>query len=86
MANETYRLKSPIEYGDQTIETLTIREMELGDLEEWDMGSLDKLPMKDLIALIGNLTGQPPSVARKIKMVDLKPLFEILKKGFPAGQ
>lgn len=85
MATETYRLKCPIEHGQGCIEEFEIREMELGDLEQWNLDSGAPLKMGAIIDLLGNLTGQPPSVIRKVKMPDLQPLMQIVKKYMPAG-
>lgn len=82
MNKELYRLKRPIEYGQQCIEELELREMEWGDIENLGDASMN---MSALIDLVAKLSGQPPSVIQKLKMEDVLPLVAIVKKFMPAS-
>lgn len=79
-----YKLKKPIQWGEEIITELTLREIELGDMEAWELGN-NKMPMKDVIQLIADLAGLLPGQVKKLKMDDIKPLFEHIKKHAPAG-
>lgn len=84
MSGTKYALKKPIQWGDETITELNLREIELGDMEAWELGG-NNMPMKDVIQLIADLSGLLPAQIKKLKMDDIKPLFEHVKKNAPAG-
>jgi len=78
-----YKLKSPIAWGNETIEVLAFREVEAGDL--FDIPT-DRAPsMKEMVTLAAKLCGQDLVVMKKLKGRDLKDVMDILGKQLDAS-
>jgi|ERR1041384_7626426 hypothetical protein len=69
----TMTLSYPVQFGKQTIESLTFRRGQLGDLEEITLGEVP--PCAKLIALAARLCGQSIKV---IQMLDPDDADEVL--------
>lgn len=76
------KLASPIEFGDDVISELTLREPTLGDLKKMDReaGQIGKM-----VALIASISGHPPSAIERIKASDLEAVTDALEKSMPAS-
>ncbi len=73
-------LKSPIQHGDETINTLTIpREMVAGDLRGI---SISNLKFDDICEVASRLTGVPTPIIRTMKMPDFMALSGVVTDFF----
>lgn len=75
MKNIKVTLKHPIEAHGETIKTLEMEDPDLGMLDDVEIvikgdGSV-RVNLGDLPKIVANLTGIPPSAAKKIKIKDM---------------
>jgi hypothetical protein len=68
-------LKHPIEANGETHRELDLNSPDLGALDgvniEFDAAGKVKINLGDLVPLVANMAGIPPSAAKKIKLADL---------------
>lgn len=82
-------LSKPLEAHGETLETLTLKEPVLGNLDGVEIAVSEKhgvrINLGDLHLLVGRLAGIPPRVARKIALTDLKPAVDALTDFFASS-
>lgn len=70
MSGQTYTLKTPKEIDGKTIETLTVREMELDDVIA--LAELDRNDLRGLKSFLASATGVDEAVIGRLSMADFQ--------------
>jgi hypothetical protein len=80
------KLKHPIQANGETLSKLDLKSPDLGALDsiniEFDTAGKIKINLGDLVPLVANMAGIPPSSAKKIKLVDLVEIGKAVKGFF----
>jgi hypothetical protein len=74
-------LRKPIQFGQETISELEIRDPKAKDFRKFPM----QPAMGDILDLAGHLAGQPKQVIDELGVQDMMEVFEIVGAFFPFG-
>jgi len=78
-----FELRKPVRIGDEIIPKLRLREPEAGDFERCN---LENFGFSDLNRVVSKISGQPLAAIRKVKMMDMIRMQEVLSDFLPIGQ
>ncbi|NRA62962.1 MAG: phage tail assembly protein [Pseudobacteriovorax sp.] len=81
MEEFTLTLKSPIEFGNSTIEELTFKEVTALEMR----GIKPGMSMGELLDIAGKLSGQPKSVINRLKAEDANAVVEYVGNALGGG-
>lgn len=79
-----FQLTKPITFGDETIDSLTLREPVAGDLWDFEVGG--KIKIGSVLEVASSISGHPPAVIKKITPADAIRLAEVVGGFFEPGQ
>ena len=83
---KTFKLKMPIEFGDEIVNEIKLRKAQARDLRcLGTFKDLQDLGFKQILDLIASMSNQPPAVIDRMDLSDINPIMEEVLKTLEAG-